>query len=483
MELERKPALRAAPAHTVQYERRRPEQTILYCLVREHLATFLAQVEARTGTGLPRFVKDEFEAFLECGILAHGFQRVRCVDCAHEKLVAFSCKRRGFCPSCGARRMAESAAYLVDEVIPRVPVRQWVLSFPIGLRILFAAKPELLTPVLRIIHRVIAGFLLKQAGLKRASADTGALTLIQRFGSAANLNIHLHCLVLDGVYRRTGGDPVFQQARAPTREELQGLLEKIIVRLMKRLTRLGYLVEEEGMSYLADLDPDNPLAPLQAASCTYRIALGPRAGQKVLSLRTAPGRDDKATAGLCAQAHGFSLHAGVCCAEHQRKALERLCRYITRPAIANERLKEDAAGNVVLQLKSPWRDGTTHLRMTPLEFMQRLAALVPRPRLHLTRFHGVLAPHAGLRAAIVPGSAQNPGVPAHGAPARMGWARLLKRVFDLDLEHCPQCGGNFKIIAAIEEPAVIVKILTHLGLPARAPPRSPARRLDLFEAA
>lgn len=120
--------------------------------------------------------------------------------------------------------------------------------------------------------------------------------------------------MLDGVYRRTKGDPVFQQARAPTREELQGLLEKIIVRLMKRLTRLGCLVEEEGMSYLADLDPDNPLAPLQAASCTYRIALGPRAGQKVLSLRTAPGRDDKATAGLCAQAHGFSPHAGVCAA-------------------------------------------------------------------------------------------------------------------------------------------------------------------------
>jgi len=486
MGLERKAALRAAPAHAARYERRRPEHTLLHRLVREHLETFLAEVQARTGTGLPGFVRDEFEAFLQCGILAHGFLRVRCADCAHEKLVAFSCKRRGFCPSCGARRMAQSAAVLVDEVIPRVPVRQWVLSFPIGLRILFAARPELLTPVLRIVHRVIAGFLLKQAGLERARADTGAVTLIQRFGSAANLNIHLHCLVLDGVYRRTGGEPVFQEARAPTGEELQGLLEKIIVRLMKALTRLGYLVEEEGMSYLAELDPDSLLAPMQAASCTYRIALGPRAGQKVLSLRTVPARDDKAPAGLCAQAHGFSLHAGVRCSAQQRKELERLCRYITRPAIANERLKEDAAGNVVLQLKSPWRDGTTHLRMTPLEFMQRLAALVPRPRLHLRRFHGVLAPNAKLRAAVVPGPAQDAGVPADehglGAPARMCWARLLKRVFDLDLEHCPQCGGNMKIIAAIEEPAVIVKILTHLGLPARAPPRAPARRPEMFQA-
>ena len=141
----------------------------------------------------------------------------------------------------------------------------------------------------------------------------------------------------------------------------------------------------------------------------------------------------------------------------------------------------------MLQLKSAWRDGTTHIKMSPLEFMQRLAALVPRPRLHLTRFHGVLAPNARLRAAVVPGPPKNTSAPAdehaHGAPARMNWARLLKRVFAIDLEHCSQCGGDFKIIAAIEEPAVIVKILTHLGLPARAPPRSPARSLALFRAA
>ena len=201
-------AVQSAPAGhraAFSYERRRPEETTLYQVVQEQFETFLAQVEAKTGTGLPEFVKDEFEAYLECGILVHGFLRVRCADCAHEKLVA--CKRRGFCPSCGTRRMAESAAYLVDQVIPRVPVRQWVLSFPIPLRILFAAHPELLTPVLRIIHRVIARFLRKQAGLKRCATDTGAVTIIQRFGSAANLNIHLHCLVLDGVYRRTASLP------------------------------------------------------------------------------------------------------------------------------------------------------------------------------------------------------------------------------------------------------------------------------------
>ena len=128
-------AVQLVPARTpVHYERRRPEETTLYRL-------------------------DQ---------LAHGFLRLRCGDCGHEKLVAFSCKRRGFCPSCGARRMAQSAAHLVDNVIPQVPVRQWVLSFPIPLRILFAAHPQLLTPVLQVIHRVITGFPLSSAANMRS---------------------------------------------------------------------------------------------------------------------------------------------------------------------------------------------------------------------------------------------------------------------------------------------------------------------------
>ena len=137
-------------------------------------------------------MKDEFDAFPECGILAHGFLRLHCGDCGHDKLIAFSCKRRGFCPSCGARRMAQSAVHLVDHVIPHVPVRQWVLSLPIPLRLLRAAQPKLVTPVLQVVHRVITRYLLSQSGLKPEGADSGAVTLIQRFGSAANLNVHLH---------------------------------------------------------------------------------------------------------------------------------------------------------------------------------------------------------------------------------------------------------------------------------------------------
>jgi putative transposase len=165
---------------------------------------------------------------------------------------------------------------------------------------------------------------------------------------------------------------------------------------MKFLTRKGFLIEEQGMTYLADTDLDITLGPLRAAACTYRIALGPRAGQKVLSLQTVPTQEAPPTPGCCASEQGFSLHAEVCCAAHQRKKLgsqgqglallgaprtQHLCRYITRPAIANERLTLNRAGQVVLTLKTPYRDGTTHIVMSPLEFIQRLAALVPRPRL------------------------------------------------------------------------------------------------------
>jgi ribosomal protein S27E len=130
--------------------------------------------------------------------LEHGFLRVQCTECHHEHLVAFSCKRRGFCPSCGASRMAESAALLVDEVLPEKPIREWVLSFPFKLRFLFASRPQLTGQVQGIVYWTISAHLIKKAGSTRKSAQTGVVTLIQRFGSALNLNVHFHMLFLDG---------------------------------------------------------------------------------------------------------------------------------------------------------------------------------------------------------------------------------------------------------------------------------------------
>ena len=172
----------------VRYQRHWSEQTLLYQIVDVYYPAFTALM-AEQGRELPGYVQREFEDYLKCGWLEHGFLRVRCESCHVEHLVAFSCKRRGFCPSCGARRMAESAALLVDEVFPEQPVRQWVLSFPFQLRFLFASRPEIMGRVLGIVYRVIATHLIKKAGHTHKTARTGAVTLIQRFGSALNLNM------------------------------------------------------------------------------------------------------------------------------------------------------------------------------------------------------------------------------------------------------------------------------------------------------
>ena len=133
----------AGAARAGECVRHRPEQTLLYQLVEQYYPAFAAHLAARERT-LPVPVQHEFADYLKCGRLEHGFLRVRCMDCHAERLVAFSCKRRGFCPSCGTRRMAEGAALLVDEVLPREPMRQWVLSVPFALRYLFATDPAVM---------------------------------------------------------------------------------------------------------------------------------------------------------------------------------------------------------------------------------------------------------------------------------------------------------------------------------------------------
>ena len=174
--------------------------------------------------------------------------------------------------------------------------------------------------------------------------------------------------------------------------------------------------------------------------------------------------------------------------------MERLCRYISRPAIATQRLTLTAQGHIRYALKTPYRDGTTHVVFEPRDFLSRLAALVPAPGVNLTRFHGVFAPNHRLRARIVPGRGDQraeetqSATPGRAAPAaRMNWARRLKRVFAIDVEKCEQCGGRVRIIAAIEDPEVIEKILRHLGLEQGEPPagealpRGPPQSLGLFE--
>ena len=182
-------------------------------------------------------------------------------------------------------------------------------------------------------------------------------------------------------------------------------LKKAACAVIRGFWSVGGLLERDAKnSYLAlDSSNDDAMMQLQGHSITYRIAVGPQQGRKVFSLQTQPPREvDPVGSARVAKAAGFSLHAGVSAEAHQRDKLERLCRYITRPAVSEKRLALTSNGNIRYQLKTPYRDGTTHVIFEPLDFISKLVALVPKPRTNLTRYHGVFAPNSRLRVRVTP---------------------------------------------------------------------------------
>ncbi len=516
------------------YVPRQPEGTVLHRVVREHLETFLAEARQRGGgEGLPRFVEREFREFLTCGMRARGFARFRCDTCRHEILVPFSCKGRGFCASCCGRRMVELAAHLADGVLGGLPIRQWVLTLPYRLRYALAWDHRLCRAVLAVFARAVLGFERRRArrrGIRSGSG--GAVTAIQRFGSALNLNVHFHMLAAQGVFFEKGdGTLGFAPAPAPTDLEaarLLGAVRRQIIRLVKR----------HGIELEHPSDAEHPIderlfecpvyAEIQGAAVTGRVATGPRAGRPVMRI----GRDLYAaqitsTGPLPAHLEGFDLHAAVAVPAGDRERLEHLIRYVLRPPIVQEALELTPEGKVLLRLRRPWSDGTRAIRF----FLEKLAAIIPRPRINLLVYHGVFAPNAHCRRSAVraahdgarqsavsqtareeagdvaateeapgngkralprprdfpdsPGIGTDPQVSPDEQPPKTGhtgytrpkyhsWAALLSRTFQIDARACPGCGGRLRRVATIEHRAVINKILRHLGLPIEPPEPAPA---------
>jgi hypothetical protein len=464
------PAAGAACAGVAKlYRRRRPERTLLYRLVQRHLSSWLAESRERDPDGLPvpAHIERELRGYLACGILAHGFARARCGGCGHDFLLAFSCKGRGVCPSCTTRRMAETAAHLVEHVFPKVPVRQWVITFPKRLRYFLHRDPALLNRLLPIVLRAIETRLRSACPGAPRAARFGAVSFPQRFGSALNAHLHLHCCITDGVFSQTDGELRFHAAQL-TDADLQAIQRQIRTRALRAAVRQG--------------------------------ALTPEAAEDL---------------GHWAHGGGFSLHAGVWIEAEDRPALERLLRYCARPAFASERL--EALGEpgtderIRYTFPKPRPDGQTTLTLTPLELLDRIAALVPPPRRHRHHYHGVFAPHSPLRRAVtacagksVPGStgasapgegiAPPPPVPPDppetspaepaGAPpdsparraAAYAWVRLLARIYELLPLICPRCGTGMRLIAFITQPDAVAAILTHLGEPTTPPPLAPRAR-------
>jgi hypothetical protein len=341
--------------------------------------------------------------------------------------------------------MAETAAHLADHVFPPLPVRQWVLSVPKRLRYFLQRDPEALSAVLHVFLRVIEAWLRQRSGCARGRL--GAVSFVQRFGSALNAHVHFHCCVIDGVFAAgEDGQVHFAEAGALTPEDLAAVQQQVRRRVLRWFARAGHLDQADA--------------------------------------RDMAGWD---------HGGGFSLDASVRIEGHHRAGLERLLRYCARPPFALERLEQLADDQLIYRFPRPQPGGRTELRLTPLELIERLAALIPPPRIHRHRYHGVLAPNSPQRAQVTalarpattpspaPMSAGDPAQHAERSPARILWALLLARLYEILPLQCPLCGAQMRIIAFITQAPAVNTILRHLGEPTTPPEVARARGPPLWD--
>ena len=299
-------------------------------------------------------------------------------------------------------------------------------------------------------------------------AVTGSITVVQRFDSALRPNVHFHTLALDGVYvrERAGGPLTFRALAPPTVTDIADVARRTAERVRAVLERRGRALDAEA----DEPDPLEEKEPLLArcygAAVEGVALLGEKkgAGPERLTRPTEVRTDE-----LVAEVMGFNVHAKVAIDGRDRPRLERLVRYLARPPIAQDRLELGADGRVRYTMKKAWRDGTHALLFEPLDLIGRLCAMVPPPRFHMIRFHGVLAPHAAVRSEVVPRRADDvapapsltPPEPQlglfddsdddGGVATRKPWAWLLRHVFKVDVTSC-ECGGSMKWIDVAKTP-------------------------------
>ena len=367
--------------------------------------------------------------------------------------------------------------------MPVYPGAQWVLSVPKRIRPFFHHDPALAGAVLQVLLRAVRTALRRGSPGAGPDAQLGAVSFLHRFGAALNPHFHFHVVVLDGVFTETSDGVRFHEATHLSANDAQALAPLLQRRILRLFQRRGLL----------DAHTTDDMLTWQGTG-------------------------------------GFSLDASVRIHGSDRAGRERLLRYCARPPFALDRLRIErepgtrrrpaGAGEaapletgstprtsecvgvrrVFYQPARPTPDGRTLLALSPLEFLETLSRLIPPPRVHRHRYHGVLAPNARLRARVIALGRDDPDAsePEEGLPgtpgdepathfqgdsvatltsaaARSRWARLLARIYEVFPLRCPDCGSDMRILAFLTDPEPTGAILRHLDLPHTPPRLSPAR--------
>lgn len=445
---------------------------MLHRLVERHLDDLLESFRDPDNpeSSIPAFVEKEFRAYLTCGRPEFGFIKLRCEKCQHVHPLPFSCKGRAICPSCATRRMEDTATHLVDHVLPDVPLRQWVLSPPFELRGILAARGEVLSKMVRIfvdeIFKQMRAWAQSQ-GIK--IAQCGAVTFLQRFTRSLTVHPHLHVIVLDGVFTKADdeSEPEFHRCPPPTPRDLMELLRNVFLRMERFLRRQGFVGPKTDEMDEADLTP---------------IDRWYESAQREPSLLTPTKVPRSASSGV--QLGGFSVHAAVTVPAGDKKRRYELCRYVARPLLAEDQLCEAEDGRIALTMRRKTKSGQSVVLLEPLRLLRRLAWLIPPPRQHQVRFHGVLAPAAQWRSLIVPPPPFKlqlafplDNIRPESTAYRTPWAQLIARVYDINAERCPKCGGHVRPVGAVTDPDEARRFLNAFGRTIRA--RGPPLQLSL----
>lgn len=358
--------------------------------------------------------------YLDCGCLQNGFARVKCNDCGHEYLVAFSCKRRHFCPSCHQKRVVEFGEWFLEDLAVTVPHRHIIFSIPKLIRRCFLFDRKLLAALSRIVWETLKEYTSTLFGsaqdrsLSAGGSLPGCACSIQTFGDFLGFNPHCHIIISDGTFDEAGNFRITPYYDARALEEL------FRHKLLKMLLNKGAISQ-------------------------WHIDL------------------------LMSWQHsGFNVHICEPIAADDRQALEKLAHYIIRCQFSQERMTYlEESGTVIYRSK----DGQTTKSFSALDWLAMIISHIPRHGEQMVRYYGWYSNAARGRrrkqgvlddkTPEITGQEQDTG---YRRKCRANWSRLIQKIYGTDPLTCPNCNGTMRILAFIEEAVVIRKILDHLGL-------------------